>query len=221
MIITSIDVGIIHFGLTMVEVSESYEIKSILFCKLIDMTNMRHNTVKRECCKLYHDSCTADWITHLVQEYPKPFYNSDIILIERQPPQGHKDVEQLIALLFRDKIKIISPNSMHAYFGIGHLDYEGRKCAVERIVYDRLTKQLTKNKEVDHYLKSLYRKHDLCDAFCIMIFYSEKEKEKYRINNISKKVAERLREKNVDLESFRYIPNSHIQHSYSVETNTH
>ena len=95
-----------------------------LFCKLIDMTVMRHNTIPREQCKLHHDNCTADWITHMVQEYPKPFYNSDIILIERQPPQGHKDVEQIIALLFRDKIKLISPNSMHAYFGIGHLDYD-------------------------------------------------------------------------------------------------
>ena len=80
MLITSIDVGIIHFGLTMVEVSESYELRSILFCRLIDMTVMRHNTVSREQCKLHHDNCTADWITHLVQEYPKPFYNSDIII---------------------------------------------------------------------------------------------------------------------------------------------
>ena len=140
MLITSIDVGIIHFGLTMVEIDDAYELKSILFCKLIDMTVMRHNTVERECCKLHHDNCSADWITHVVQEYPKPFYNSDIILIERQPPQGHKDIEQLITLLFRDKIKIISPNSMHAYFGIGGLDYDGRKGAVERIMYQRMGK---------------------------------------------------------------------------------
>lgn len=205
MLITSIDVGIIHFGLTMTEVSDTYELKKILFCKLIDMTVMRHNTKSREQCKLHHDNCTADWITHMVQEYPKPFYNSDIILIERQPPQGHKDVEQLIALLFRDKIKLISPNSMHAYFGIGHLDYDQRKDAVEKITNSKLTNIM--NKETVNYIGSLYRKHDLCDAFCIMIYFTDKEREKYRINNISKNVAEKLREKQLDLDSFRYIPN--------------
>ena len=207
MIITSIDVGIIHFGLTMVEITEEYEFKSILFCKLIDMTIMRHTLVSKECCKLHHDNCSADWITHLIQEHPKPFYNSDIILIERQPPQGHKDIEQLITLLFRDKIKIMSPNSMHAFFGIGQLDYDQRKEAVERIVYQRMSKLLRSNKEVNDYIKSLYRRHDLCDAFCIMIHYVEKERRQYKLNNISKDVAKRLRENNIDLESFRYVPN--------------
>ncbi len=203
-LITSIDVGIIHFGLTMVEVDDKYQRKSIIFCKLIDMTCMRHNMVSKECCKLHHDNCSADWITHLVQEYPKPFYDSEIILIERQPPQGHKDIEQLVTLLFRDKIKIMSPNTMHAYFGIGHLDYDGRKDAVEKIVFTKMKGMLNKNKVVNDYLKSLYRKHDLCDAFCIMIYYTDKEMEKCRINDLSKKTAEYLRNNNIDLEIFRY-----------------
>jgi hypothetical protein len=95
---------------------------------------------------------------------------------------------------------------MHAYFGIGHLDYEGRKEAVERITKQRFSKMLKQNKQINDYIESLYRKHDLCDAFCIMIYFVEKEREKYRVNNLSKQVAERLRENNIDLDSFRYVP---------------
>ena len=61
--------------------------------------------------------------------------------------------------------------------------------------------------EDEDYIKSLYRRHDLCDAFCIMIHYVEKERRQYKLNNISKDVAKRLRENNIDLESFRYVPN--------------
>lgn len=60
--------------------------------------------------------------------------------------------------MFRDKVKLISPVSMHLHFGIRNLDYDERK---ERTI--SLTERCLKE-EIPY-----ERKHDIADAVCMTI----------------------------------------------------
>lgn len=167
MLITSIDVGYNNVGLVVAECTDD-EIDVKLF-KKIDLTIMKHNTVDVCNCKIPHTNELSDLVAHFVQEYSDFFNMSDKILIERQPPGGLTNVQTLLHYIFRDKVELISPTSMHKHFGIGHLDYENRKLRTVEI----------SSKYID--FKGLIRKHDVADAMCMIIFYDDINKK----NNIT------------------------------------
>ena len=125
----------------------------------VDITHVRHNRVQPCDCKIPHTNETCDRVMHFIQEYMPVFDEADIILIERQPPMGLKDVEALITQAFRSKVQLISPNKMHKFWGISRYDYERRKEHTEKIA----------SEYVD--LTSYTRKHDVADAVCIAMFY--------------------------------------------------
>lgn len=157
------------------DTSFGMEIKEVF---KIDLTKISHKRVKRSDCKLHHTSEVADYFSHFVQEYGHHLEEADKILIERQPPGGLTNVEALILFTFRDKVELVSPNSMHKHFQINYLNYEKRK---------EKTIQISNNflENFDEYEK-LSRKHDIADAVCMLIFRFHKDKEKYRLSQVQK-----------------------------------
>ena len=157
--IASIDVGIVHLGLVISDVSwDNIEVKEV---HLVDLT--KHCRVFN--CPLKHTNHLVDRVDHFVQTYRDVLDKADKVLIEKQPIQGLISVEQLIFERLRDKIVFVHPVSMHKYFGIRHLDYEGRK---EYLV----------NKMAPHLEGTIFddleRKHDVADAMAMIIYWRRK-----------------------------------------------
>jgi len=69
----------------------------------------------------------VDLVPLFVEDHQHLFDAAEKILIERQPPGGFTNIEILLHYMFKDKVKLVSPVSMHTHFGIRHLDYEERK----------------------------------------------------------------------------------------------
>ena len=116
--ILSIDVGIINLGYVFAEIQPIYikyrnsnlKIKynqendfdiNVIECNKIDITNIRHSSVKQCDCKLHHDRCIPDYLDHFIQEHLHLFDSADIIIVERQPPVGITNVQDLLFKLFR------------------------------------------------------------------------------------------------------------------------
>jgi hypothetical protein len=165
MIYTSVDIGYHNLGIVQCD-SEC----NVKFYKRIDITRYTHNCIDHDKCTLHHTNEVSDMIAHFVQEYQTILDNCDILLLERQPPGGLTSVESLLFFIFRHKVKLISPNSMHAHFGIGHLTYDERK---ERTVS-------MASKYMD--LSELSRKHDIADAFCMILFEIQREQMKFPVS---------------------------------------
>lgn len=103
-----------------------------------------------------------------IDEYKILFQSADIILIERQPPLGLTNIQDVLAYNFSSKVKLISPRSMHKHFMISKLDYDLRK---QRTV--KITEEYLKDFSV---FQDACRKHDIADAFCLALYYIEKNK---------------------------------------------
>ena len=76
----------------------------ILDCNRINITNIKHNKVKFCDCTLRHDSCIPDYLDHFIQENEEIFEKADHILLERQPPVGITNVQDLLFKLFRHNL---------------------------------------------------------------------------------------------------------------------
>ena len=177
MLYTSIDIGYHNLGLVQCD-----DQLNVLYSKRIDITRYRCP----EGCKLYHTNEVADLISHFVQEYSGILDTADVILMERQPPGGLTNIETILFYIFRNKIKLISPNSVHAHFGYSHLNYEQRK---ERAV-----------SIASKYMTILgMRKHDIADAFCMILYFSNCEKLNLKNKNKNKNMFEKKL-----FEDFRY-----------------
>ena len=149
--ILAIDVGYHNIGLCFADCPSS-EIK-VEMIKKVSLEEYKFPTNSNELVSLVPAFCEAH--DHL-------FRAADVVLIERQPPQGLKAIEVLIHYMHRDKVVLVSPNSLHAHFGMAHLNYEERKVRVEKIA--------------SHYIKHLdcpwERKHDIADAVCMTVYYA-------------------------------------------------
>ena len=166
MLYTAIDVGYKNLGLIQVSVVDD-EIQP-LFMKKIDISRIPHKNVPICKCEIPHTNEVADHIAHFIQEYQDILYSADVILMERQPPGGLTNIEALLFFVFRDKIKLISPNSVHCHFGFSHLDYEHRKERVVSIASKHIT------------LPDIERKHDIADAFCMILYEVQKNQLKFK-----------------------------------------
>jgi len=209
--VLSIDVGIINLGyvwseITLPDIPQTNKIKNLIFnqiysfestkknikvidCNRIDITKVKHNKISRECCKLHHESCIPDYLDHFVQEHSSYFENCDILLIERQPPIGITNVQDLLFTRFRDKVLLVSPNTIHKYFGLSN-EYDIRKIESERIALPHLNNFIKWGNNI--------RKHDISDAL-LMIFYFYKTKIDTLIENT---IFEK--EKDCDFDKFRF-----------------
>ena len=127
-----IDVGVIHLALVGGVTSDAYEDLRIVHVELINTTILEHGRVPRSTCTLHHTGMAADRVAHLVQERQILFDAAHRIIVERQPPGGLRDVEQVLACMFRDKVVLMAPQTMHAHIGSSQRPYAIRKAlAVE------------------------------------------------------------------------------------------
>ena len=162
MFIVSIDIGLYHLGLIGAQVHDNYIIDTVTDCKLVNIKEETQFCTNGN-CKLHHELCMSDYISHFIQNYGNLLDRAEIILLEQQPPLGFISIQELIKFNYRNKTKMVSPCAMHAFFSIGHLSREGRK---------NMTVKMAKN-----YLEGVgdfddnERQHDLCDAYMLMKFY--------------------------------------------------
>lgn len=174
--VLSIDIGIQHLGVSVTLLNEDYSIMEIIWIDLIDIQKYTHDNGPSENeCKLPHTKSFCDWITHVFQENSVIFERADVILIERQPPMGLVGLEQLIFSRWRDKAVLVSPNSMHKFFHIGHYDYEQRKEETEKIAH----KYLDMHSKLSETFDTFERLHDIADSICMMLFWIQSKRIEY------------------------------------------
>lgn len=168
-----IDIGIQHLGFVGIEYDDEYRFKKILGIDMIDITQFHHpDGICRDTCHLYHTKTFADWMDHVFYKYDNIFEGVDTIVIERQPPMGLTVIEQLIFYKWRNKSVLVSPNSMHKHFNIGHMTYERRKEATMNIMQYYLSFVNTEDILNEYY--SFERKHDIADALCLGVYWLAK-----------------------------------------------
>ena len=150
--VLAIDIGYHNMGLVLAEFEDDPKIhvKCMKKVSLEDYKYIRSNDF-------------VDLIPLFVEDHQELFDSADKILIERQPPGGFTNIEILLHYMFRDKVVLVSPVSMHTHFGMRHLDYEERK---ERTVL--ITEKYLKD-DIPY-----ERKHDIADAFCMIVYYNFK-----------------------------------------------
>lgn len=156
--ILGVDVGFKNVGLILTECN--MEKVDVLYLRKVDLGNY----TCCPSCTLKHTNDLADIMAHFIVQYADVFSQAEQILIERQPPGGLVAVETLLHFIFRDRAILISPNSMHKYHNIGHLDYEQRKVRTEEIASHYIHNNT--------YYDTLERKHDIADALCMVLFQS-------------------------------------------------
>lgn len=173
--ILSIDIGISHLGLAGLLFDSEYNFIKIIGVDMIDITEFHHpEGIKQSECHLYHTKTFTDWLEHVFWKYSNVFDGVDGILIERQPPQGLVAIEQLIFSRYRDKCELVSPNSMHKHFGIGHMTYERRKEATMNIASYHINDPIIMKE-----YSMFERKHDIADAICLGLYWLNSKHVKY------------------------------------------
>lgn len=193
--VMSIDIGILHLGISVAILDKEYNLIEIIWIDLINITEFSHGRyVSEEKCKLFHTKSFCDWLDHVYQENSDFFEMADYILIERQPPIGLVAIEQLIFSRWRHKAILISPNSMHKHFNIGHYDYDNRKKATEKIANKFLT-----NNDLVEQLTYYNRIHDITDSICLMIFWINKKQKEYTYKMRKKMIMESKIQLSVDM----------------------
>lgn len=172
--LAAFDVGIVHLGLAVCEGS------CVTHASLNDLTCMPHRRVPRAACTLGHTCMLVDRVAHFLQEIEPYLLRCDAALVEQQPPGGHQAVEQLLVLGLRnllghERVHMVSPVSLHRFWGIRHLDYEGRKAALERAL-SKLEQQGRLQWAEGTCVQHLGRRHDVLDAVAMCWFYRSRQR---------------------------------------------
>lgn len=198
--VLSIDVGVIHLGISLSILNEDFTLKEIVWVDNIDITKYKHTKCSVDKCKLYHTKTFYDWIEHTIQENKEYFDESDMIIIEKQPPQGFVVVEQLIFSKYRRKTTIISPQSVHKFLNFFDLDYDQRKELSIKIADRYLSPELIER------TKSFDRRHDISDSICMLLYFINKKQEEYKKAQRYSRLAKDLNGMTAieKLETFRY-----------------
>ncbi len=165
--ILSIDVGITNLGYVFANVDEDV---TVINCGKVNIKNVTHDTVNPNECCLHHDNCIPDYLDHFIQNHKSMFDTAELIIIERQPPVGGiTNVQDLLFKLFRERVLLISPRSVHSYFNMSK-SYDTRKIQSERIAKGYL--------ESFKSFTDIARKHDISDAMLMILYYKSTIKKK-------------------------------------------
>ncbi len=148
--ILAIDIGYHNMGLVLAEAEIKGSNIDVEFIKKVNLEDYKY----------IYSNDIVDLVPLFVDAHKYIFDAAETILIERQPPGGFTNIETLLHYMFKDKVVLVSPVSMHTHFGMRHLNYEQRK---ERTV-EIATKYLKEDIPYD-------RKHDIADALCMIIYH--------------------------------------------------
>lgn len=175
--VASFDIGIRNLAACFCKVhDETFEIESVSSIYKFDLYLERCGSMERRKCAACKRTRRGgmdeiDGLFHvLVGPLKDELKRSDIVLVERQPPQGIVTVQAILYERFIDRIRLMSPQKMHAFFGMTGLDYEGRKKRVEVLARELLC-QKADTSLVARY-DALPRKHDVADALCFVLYYA-------------------------------------------------
>lgn len=148
--ILAIDVGYHNMGLVVADTDAGPKIvvEYVKKVSLEDYKYLRTNDI-------------VDLVPLFVEDHKDIFDGVDKILIERQPPGGFTNIEVLLHYMFRDKVSLVSPVSMHTHFGMRHLDYDQRKERTVSIAEKYIVGEIPYD-----------RKHDIADALCMIVYYN-------------------------------------------------
>jgi len=148
--VLAIDIGYHNMGLVLAEsgAGPKIEVEYVKKVNLEDYKYLRSNDM-------------VDLVPLFVEDHQDIFDAADKILIERQPPGGFTNIEILLHYMFKDKVSLISPVSMHTHFGMRHLDYDQRKERTVSIAEKYIVGEIPYE-----------RKHDIADALCMIVYYN-------------------------------------------------
>jgi hypothetical protein len=172
--ILSIDVGIHHLAMILIETTPDYTQKDVVWFELVNITQFVHlDTPSSKTCTIPHTRTVADWLSHLFYLNKELFDLCEKILIERQPPGGQIAIEQLLFFQYRSKAVLVHPRSVHAFFGWSDHDYNERKNRSIQVLEYAL-----KHSKRDWLFKeyqAIERKHDILDAYTQAVCYLHRE----------------------------------------------
>ena len=148
--VLAIDIGYHNMGLVLAEsgAGPKIEVEYVKKVNLEDYKYLKSNDM-------------VDLVPLFVEDHQDIFDAADKILIERQPPGGFTNIEILLHYMFKDKVSLISPVSMHTHFGMRHLDYDQRKERTVSIAEKYIVGEIPYE-----------RKHDIADALCMIVYYN-------------------------------------------------
>ena len=202
--VLAIDVGVCHLGLVRGTVSGDGELAIEAFA-LVDVTTLQHTRVPRSECTLPHTREMYDRLCHFEQEFgPEWIEPMDAILIERQPLIGLQSVQDFFFGRYRDRAHLLSPNAMHRFFKINHLDYEGRKERTEAIACHLFGRYGAPGCDWAD-TRSLVRRHDIADAACLLYYWTDQRTQRLR----EEAVAARFKR-------FRHVENGDEEETIAV-----
>ena len=166
----SFDVGLANLAFTLCELDDSLTYCTVVDARCVNTMIYTHESVTEDECLLHHTKEAYDRIMHFIQEYAhiweskKPLKR---VFIERQPICGLNHVESILFSEFREIAVKISPNAMHTWLKINHLDYDGRKVETVRLARIYL-------EDLDGF--NIKRQHDMADALMILFYGVHLEK---------------------------------------------
>jgi len=197
--LSAIDVGMTNLGLAVIEVTQDWKWSKVLRLERISLNRLLHKHVKRAQCTLHHTKEASDYVDHFHQEYGHLFADSKFILIERQPPEGMKHIEQLLFRQYRDKAQLVHPRTLHKFLKMQHLDYEQRKKRAVELARKQLQEIDSKYVMDD----KTERQHDIADAVNFLAWFVSKKRTEYIK---SRKRARTLETIPIDLDDYAFLP---------------
>ena len=150
MSVLAIDIGYHNMGLVVAECGNGPKI-DVNYIKKVSLEDYKY----------IQTNGIVDLVPLMVDDHRDIFDSADTILIERQPPIGFTNIEVLLNYMFKDKVILVSPVSMHVHFGMRHLNYDERK--------ERTISLCDKYTGIDIPYE---RKHDIADAVCMLLYYN-------------------------------------------------
>ncbi|WBR14279.1 hypothetical protein pkur_cds_104 [Pandoravirus kuranda] len=127
---------------------------------------------------------TADLVAAFVVRWSSMLDNCERVFIERQPPGGMRDIEQLLyaALGGAARVSFLAPNSLHAHFRIGARHgwgaYSRRKVRAETIAARYISANATAGAAAQWDTLG-ERRHDAADATLMAILVNERKRREW------------------------------------------
>lgn len=119
-----IDIGITNLGFSIVSINTNWTNPTIEYVERVNLSSLE------QIDSLQKGNELSDKVDRFLWHYRSLLDKANNIFIERQPFSGIKVVEQLIYKAYKSKAILVSPNSMHAYYGTNTshgYDYKKRK----------------------------------------------------------------------------------------------
>lgn len=170
--ILAIDIGLTNMGV--VFGAMDYNNIEVYDAKVVDITTFNCGAD----CTLKHERMSIDWVHHFLHSYRRQIEKADVILLERQPPGGFRDVEQLLYQAMRSKTTWVHPRKFHAHFKCGNLTYDERKAFLCRYAKT----QFADSAVVTAALQQKGRVHDIADALLFILMFWNLNKSQLRVN---------------------------------------